>query len=231
MLRTWLRGELVGVDEYGNRYYRERGDRDRRGPGGAGSGAGWCSRATPIRRACRRAGSAGCTGGSSSRRASSRCRRRRWEKERAAESDRHAGSLSAARRDRARRAARTGDRRLRGLAAGVGQGSSGLQTSASRPAPARSPAGRCDSRGGALRPGDAPALVSCSRRAGPRPSAARARPRRDEEVGPGQGLRPREVFERLGVALGLVPLAEIERRRRWRPDRSADGCGRPRPHE
>jgi NADH:ubiquinone oxidoreductase subunit len=25
MLRTWLRGELVGVDEYGNRYYRERG--------------------------------------------------------------------------------------------------------------------------------------------------------------------------------------------------------------
>jgi NADH:ubiquinone oxidoreductase subunit len=29
MLRTWLRGELVGEDEYGNRYYRERG---RRGP-------------------------------------------------------------------------------------------------------------------------------------------------------------------------------------------------------
>ena len=25
MLRTWLRGEPVGVDEYGNRYYRERG--------------------------------------------------------------------------------------------------------------------------------------------------------------------------------------------------------------
>ena len=25
MLRTWLRGELVGVDDYGNRYYRERG--------------------------------------------------------------------------------------------------------------------------------------------------------------------------------------------------------------
>jgi NADH:ubiquinone oxidoreductase subunit len=25
MLQTWLRGELVGVDEYGNRYYRERG--------------------------------------------------------------------------------------------------------------------------------------------------------------------------------------------------------------
>jgi NADH:ubiquinone oxidoreductase subunit len=25
VLRTWLRGELVGVDEYGNRYYRERG--------------------------------------------------------------------------------------------------------------------------------------------------------------------------------------------------------------
>ena len=24
MLRTWLRGELVGVDEHGNRYYRER---------------------------------------------------------------------------------------------------------------------------------------------------------------------------------------------------------------
>ncbi len=25
MLRTWLRGELVGADEHGNRYYRERG--------------------------------------------------------------------------------------------------------------------------------------------------------------------------------------------------------------
>ena len=25
LLRTWLRGELVGVDEHGNRYYRERG--------------------------------------------------------------------------------------------------------------------------------------------------------------------------------------------------------------
>jgi NADH:ubiquinone oxidoreductase subunit len=25
MLRTWLRGEFVGEDEYGNRYYRERG--------------------------------------------------------------------------------------------------------------------------------------------------------------------------------------------------------------
>jgi NADH:ubiquinone oxidoreductase subunit len=24
MLQTWLKGELVGVDEYGNRYYRER---------------------------------------------------------------------------------------------------------------------------------------------------------------------------------------------------------------
>lgn len=33
MLRTWLRGELVGVDDYGNRYYRERGYRD---PGGVG---------------------------------------------------------------------------------------------------------------------------------------------------------------------------------------------------
>ena len=27
VLRTWLRGELVGVDDYGNRYYRERGRR------------------------------------------------------------------------------------------------------------------------------------------------------------------------------------------------------------
>jgi NADH:ubiquinone oxidoreductase subunit len=27
MLQTWLKGELVGVDEYGNRYYRERGAR------------------------------------------------------------------------------------------------------------------------------------------------------------------------------------------------------------
>jgi NADH:ubiquinone oxidoreductase subunit len=25
MLRTWVRGERVGVDEHGNRYYRERG--------------------------------------------------------------------------------------------------------------------------------------------------------------------------------------------------------------
>jgi NADH:ubiquinone oxidoreductase subunit len=25
MLRTWFRGQLVGVDDYGNRYYRERG--------------------------------------------------------------------------------------------------------------------------------------------------------------------------------------------------------------
>ena len=25
MLQTWLKGELVGEDEYGNRYYRERG--------------------------------------------------------------------------------------------------------------------------------------------------------------------------------------------------------------
>jgi NADH:ubiquinone oxidoreductase subunit len=27
LLRTWLRGELVGEDPYGNRYYRERGRR------------------------------------------------------------------------------------------------------------------------------------------------------------------------------------------------------------
>ena len=33
MLRTWLRGELVGIDEHGNRYYRERGD------GGRSAGA------------------------------------------------------------------------------------------------------------------------------------------------------------------------------------------------
>ena len=26
MLQTWLRGELVGEDEHGNRYYRERGN-------------------------------------------------------------------------------------------------------------------------------------------------------------------------------------------------------------
>jgi NADH:ubiquinone oxidoreductase subunit len=25
MVQTWLRGQLVGVDDYGNRYYRERG--------------------------------------------------------------------------------------------------------------------------------------------------------------------------------------------------------------
>lgn len=34
VLRTWLRGELVGVDDRGNRYYRERGSRD-------GGGTGW----------------------------------------------------------------------------------------------------------------------------------------------------------------------------------------------
>ena len=28
LLRTWLSGELVGEDEYGNRYYRERGAGD-----------------------------------------------------------------------------------------------------------------------------------------------------------------------------------------------------------
>jgi NADH:ubiquinone oxidoreductase subunit len=28
VLRTWLRGELAGEDEHGNRYYRERGRRD-----------------------------------------------------------------------------------------------------------------------------------------------------------------------------------------------------------
>ena len=31
MLRTWLKGELVGVDEYGNRYYRGRGRSDHSG--------------------------------------------------------------------------------------------------------------------------------------------------------------------------------------------------------
>jgi NADH:ubiquinone oxidoreductase subunit len=30
MLQTWLKGELVGQDEYGNRYYRERGNPGRR---------------------------------------------------------------------------------------------------------------------------------------------------------------------------------------------------------
>ena len=34
VLRTWLRGELVGVDDRGNRYYRERGSRD-------GGSVGW----------------------------------------------------------------------------------------------------------------------------------------------------------------------------------------------
>lgn len=29
MVRTWLRGEFVGEDEFGNRYYRTRGARDR----------------------------------------------------------------------------------------------------------------------------------------------------------------------------------------------------------
>jgi hypothetical protein len=34
---------------------------------------------------------------------------------------------------------------------------------------------------------------------------------RGEEVGPGEGLSPSEIFERRGVALGLVPLAKLER--------------------
>ena len=29
-LLTWLRGELVGADSYGNRYYRLKGDRPQR---------------------------------------------------------------------------------------------------------------------------------------------------------------------------------------------------------
>ena len=33
-LLTWLRGELVGSDNYGNRYYRERGARPLRRGGG-----------------------------------------------------------------------------------------------------------------------------------------------------------------------------------------------------
>ena len=27
LLYTWLRGELVGTDQFGNRYYREKGGR------------------------------------------------------------------------------------------------------------------------------------------------------------------------------------------------------------
>lgn len=34
LLRTWLKGELVGEDQYGNRYYRERGRSD-------GGGSSW----------------------------------------------------------------------------------------------------------------------------------------------------------------------------------------------
>jgi len=33
-LLTWLRGELVGADDYGNRYYRLKGDKPRRLGGG-----------------------------------------------------------------------------------------------------------------------------------------------------------------------------------------------------
>ncbi|HYZ42174.1 MAG TPA: NADH-ubiquinone oxidoreductase subunit NDUFA12 family protein, partial [Stellaceae bacterium] len=36
-LLTWLRGELVGTDAYGNRYYRERGSRPLRRGGGRAS--------------------------------------------------------------------------------------------------------------------------------------------------------------------------------------------------
>ena len=41
MLRTWLHGELVGGDDYDDRYYRERGYRDAVPRGGAPSGARW----------------------------------------------------------------------------------------------------------------------------------------------------------------------------------------------
>ena len=119
MLRTWLHGELVGVDDYGNRYYRERGYRDRRAPGWR-TERRWVvfSRdADPTRVPT------GWVG----------WLHRRFEKPpseqplpaprlgegAAAESDRHARGLPAARRDRARRPPRPGDRRLRGLAAGV----------------------------------------------------------------------------------------------------------------
>jgi len=33
-LLTWFRGELVGVDSFGNRYYRERGSKPLRRGGG-----------------------------------------------------------------------------------------------------------------------------------------------------------------------------------------------------
>ena len=33
-LLTWLRGELVGTDQYGNRYYRLKGDKPSRRGGG-----------------------------------------------------------------------------------------------------------------------------------------------------------------------------------------------------
>ena len=36
-LLTWLRGELVGADAYGNRYYRLRGDKPTRRGGGRSS--------------------------------------------------------------------------------------------------------------------------------------------------------------------------------------------------
>jgi NADH:ubiquinone oxidoreductase subunit len=36
-LLTWLKGELVGTDQFGNRYYREKGRRPRRRGGGRAS--------------------------------------------------------------------------------------------------------------------------------------------------------------------------------------------------
>ena len=36
-LLTWLRGELVGTDSLGNRYYREKGNRPLRRGGGRAS--------------------------------------------------------------------------------------------------------------------------------------------------------------------------------------------------
>ena len=118
-LLTWLRGELVGTDDYGNRYYRLKGDKPQRLGGGRFSrerrwvmykGEPEGSKVPPEWHAWlhhtvdevpepRHALSVG--------------------KAAPAEPDRHAPGLSPARLGIARRPPPPGDRRLRAVDAGV----------------------------------------------------------------------------------------------------------------
>jgi hypothetical protein len=59
-LLTWLRGEFVGTDSYGNRYYRERGAAPlRRGGGRARRSDGSSTMASRRGRRCRQSGTPG----------------------------------------------------------------------------------------------------------------------------------------------------------------------------